>query len=220
MALRHTTISLLLLFLFMMFLSSCGIVKRAGADEESIRIVGTGIASWYGTQFHGQPTANGEVYNMNDYTAAHRTLPFNTLVRVENRENGKSVVVRINDRGPYVGNRVIDLSRKAANEIDMIGPGTAEVILHLIDEGDRPITTHNISSRETFTVQIASFPRESEAKQKSSGISGSRVEKVQIGRNTVYRVYYGTYNTVQEARRAREGLLENGIQGFVKQMEN
>ncbi len=139
---------------------------------------------------------------------------------MENRANGKSVVVRINDRGPYVGNRIIDLSRKAAHEIDMIGPGTAEVILHLVEEGDRPITTQNISSRETFTVQIASFPRESEAKQKSSGVSGSRVEKAQIGRNTVYRVYYGSYNSAQEAHRAREELLQSGIQGFVKQMEN
>jgi rare lipoprotein A len=219
MALKHKPIFLLLLFFLIMFLSSCGVVKRAGTYE-TLRALDTGIASWYGPEFHGHPTANGEIYNMNEYTAAHRTLPFNTLVRVENVQNSKSVVVRINDRGPYVGNRVIDLSRKAANEIDMIGPGTAEVTLYLVEEGDRPITTQNVSSRETFTVQLASFPRESDAKKKSSGISGSRVEQTRIGGNTVYRVYYGSYESAEEARKARENLLQNGVQGFVKQMEN
>jgi rare lipoprotein A len=221
MALGHKSIFLLLLLsLFTLFLASCGVVKRAETDDERIRIVGNGIASWYGPQFHGQSTANGETYNMNEYTAAHRTLPFNTLVRVENQDNGKSVVVRINDRGPYVGNRIIDLSRRAASEIDMIGPGTAEVLLYLIEEGDRPITSQNISSRETFTIQIASFPREADAQNEASGISGSRVERSQIGSNTVYRVYYGSYDSIDDAHRARERLLQNGIQGFVKQMEN
>ncbi len=203
----------------MVFLSSCGIVKRTSLDDD-MRILDTGIASWYGPDFHGRATANGETYNMNDLTAAHRTLPFNTMLRVENLDNGRSVVVRINDRGPYVGNRVIDLSRRAAQEIDMIGPGTARVALYLIREGDRPVTSQNVSSRETFTVQIASFNRESDAKNHSNNIPGSRVEQVNIGRNTVYRVYYGTYRNVNEARNARDRLAQNGISGFVKQMEN
>ncbi len=203
----------------MVFLSSCGIVKRTSLDDD-MRILDTGIASWYGPDFHGRATANGETYNMNDLTAAHRTLPFNTMLRVENLDNGRSVVVRINDRGPYVGNRVIDLSRRAAQEIDMIGPGTARVALYLIREGDRPVTSQNVSSRETFTVQIAAFNRESDAKNHSDNIPGSRVEQVNIGRNTVYRVYYGTYRNVNEARNARDRLAQNGISGFVKQMEN
>jgi rare lipoprotein A len=203
----------------MVFLSSCGIVKRTSLDDD-MRILDTGIASWYGPEFHGRPTANGETFNMNDLTAAHRTLPFNTMLRVENLDNGKSVSVRINDRGPYVGNRIIDLSRKAAREIDMIGTGTARVALYLIREGDRPITAQNASSRETFTVQIASFNRETDANRESGTISGSRVEKVTIGNNTVYRVYYGTFRNVSEARAARDRLAQNGVTGFVKQMEN
>jgi len=210
---------LAVLFLIMVFLSSCGIVKRTSLDDD-MRILDTGIASWYGPEFHGRPTANGETYNMNDLTAAHRTLPFNTMLRVENLDNGKSVVVRINDRGPYVGNRIIDLSRKSAREIDMIGTGTARVALYLIREGDRPVTTQNVSSMETFTVQIASFNREPDAKRQSESIPGSRVEKVTIGSNTVYRVYYGTYRNVNEARSARDRLAQDGINGFVKQMEN
>ncbi len=86
-----------------------------------------GIASWYGPDFHAKKTSNGEIYNMYDMTAAHKTLPMNTVVKVDNLENGKSTVVRINDRGPFVSGRIIDLSNKAANAISMIGVGTAKV---------------------------------------------------------------------------------------------
>jgi rare lipoprotein A len=93
-------------------------------------IVGT--ASWYGPGFHGRTTANGERYNMNAMTAAHKSLKFGTKVKVTNNTNGKSVVVRINDRGPFVGSRVIDLSKSAASAIDMIGPGTAKVTIEVL----------------------------------------------------------------------------------------
>ncbi len=86
-----------------------------------------GIASWYGPDFHSKKTSNGEIYNMYDMTAAHKTLPMNTVLRVDNQENGKSIVVRINDRGPFVRGRIIDLSNKAARDIDMIAKGTAKV---------------------------------------------------------------------------------------------
>lgn len=86
-----------------------------------------GMASWYGKDFHGKRTSSGEVYNMNDLTAAHKTLPLPSLVRVTNVANGKSVVVTVNDRGPFARNRLIDLSYAAAVQLDMIGPGTAMV---------------------------------------------------------------------------------------------
>ena len=86
-----------------------------------------GNASYYGTRFHGRRTANGERFNMNAMTAAHKSLPFGTKVRVTNRRNGKSVVVRINDRGPYAHGRVIDLSKAAASRIGMVASGTAPV---------------------------------------------------------------------------------------------
>jgi rare lipoprotein A len=92
----------------------------------------SGVASWYGPGFHGRTTANGERYDMHAMTAAHKTLSFGTKVKVTNKNNGKSVVVRINDRGPYVGDRVIDLSRSAAVAIDMIGPGTAQVSIEVV----------------------------------------------------------------------------------------
>ena len=92
----------------------------------------SGAASYYGKRFHGRRTANGERFNMNAMTAAHKSLPFGTKVRVTNRRNGKSVVVRINDRGPYHGGRIIDLSRAAAARIGMLGAGTARVKLDVL----------------------------------------------------------------------------------------
>src|SRR5579885_935952 len=97
----------------------------AGSTEE-------GIASWYGHPYHGRPAANGEIYDMEKLTAAHRTLPFDTWVHVVNLSNAKSVDVRITDRGPFIDGRVIDLSHAAARAIDMIGPGTADVRLEIL----------------------------------------------------------------------------------------
>jgi rare lipoprotein A len=91
-----------------------------------------GQASWYGGKFHGRTTANGERFDMNQLTAAHRSLPFGSRVRVTNPATNESVVVRINDRGPYAGNRVIDLSRAAARKVRLIGPGVAPVKLEVL----------------------------------------------------------------------------------------
>ena len=93
----------------------------------------TGLASWYGPGFHGNQSASGEVFNQNALTAAHRSLPFGTMVRVTNLDNGRSVVVRINDRGPYSGGRVIDLSAGAAQMVGMMQTGVAPVQLDVID---------------------------------------------------------------------------------------
>src|SRR6476660_9136845 len=98
----------------------------------------TGIASWYGHPYHGRSSASGEIYDMEQFTAAHRTLPFGTLVRVVNLDNEKSVEVRINDRGPFVDDRVIDLSHAAAQAIGMIGPGTARVRVEVIQAPAAP----------------------------------------------------------------------------------
>ncbi len=109
-----------------------------------------GIASWYGPDFHAKKTSNGEIYNMYAMTAAHKTLPMNTVVRVDNLDNGRSTIVRINDRGPFVAGRIIDLSNKAAHEIDMVRKGTARVKVTvlgyngLIDDKNAP----NVNSIE------------------------------------------------------------------------
>lgn len=108
-------------------------VSEVAASEET-RVAKTlsGPASWYGGKFHGRRTANGERFDMNEMTAAHRSLPFGTRVRVTNERNGRSVVVRINDRGPFVGNRIIDLSRGAAAAVGMVRTGVAPVRVEVL----------------------------------------------------------------------------------------
>ncbi|ESK41154.1 hypothetical protein P256_00142 [Acinetobacter nectaris CIP 110549] len=97
------------------------------------RFTQTGIASWYGRQFHGRKTANGETFDMNALTAAHRSLPLNCYIRVTNKDNGRSVVVKVNDRGPFHGNRVLDLSYGAAKRIGLTNEGTAKVSIERVD---------------------------------------------------------------------------------------
>lgn len=92
----------------------------------------SGVASWYGRQFHGRTTANGEKFNMHNMTAAHKTLPLGCVVRVTNKANGKSVIVKVNDRGPFVGNRVLDLSYAASKALDFTDKGVANVKIEVI----------------------------------------------------------------------------------------
>src|SRR5262245_14988205 len=110
-----------------LIVASCGGKKVKTAKPPRMGSTETGSASWYGYPYHGRQAANGEIYDMEKMTAAHRTMPFNTWVRVQNLSNHRSVDVRIQDRGPFIDGRIIDLSRAAAREIEMIGPGTAKV---------------------------------------------------------------------------------------------
>jgi rare lipoprotein A len=112
--------------------AGCSLSSKPKPVEPKTGATQEGIASWYGPGFHGRRTANGEVYNQYDLTAAHQTLPHGTQVRVTNLTNGRAVEVRINDRGPFVDDRIIDLSYSAAREIGMIGPGTAPVRLEIL----------------------------------------------------------------------------------------
>ncbi len=126
---------LVLIFIFSIFPGFACAKKRPQKRPETSKNgerIEYGKASWYGKKFHGRKTASGERYNMNKMTAAHKTLPFGTKVRVTTMDNGKSVVVRINDRGPFVAGRIIDLSRAAAKKIDMISAGVAFVKVEII----------------------------------------------------------------------------------------
>lgn len=118
------------------------------ARDEALGIELEGIASWYGGKFQGRLTANGEIFDTNQLTAAHRTLPFGTLVRVHNPADGSSVIVRINDRGPFVDNRIIDLSRAGADAIGVTAHGIAPVRLEIM---------HVPNDHQFHTIQVASF---------------------------------------------------------------
>jgi rare lipoprotein A len=117
--------------------SSCASSSTTSAWDDQLE----GIASYYADDFHGRKTSNGETYNMHAFTAAHRTLPFNTKVRVTNLENNRVVEVRINDRGPFIDNRVIDLSLRGAIEIGLIANGTAPVRIEIIELGAQQTQT-------------------------------------------------------------------------------
>lgn len=117
-----TTLSFLLLLIGF---SSCH--RRSVPSSQEVSGTETGLASFYAESYNGKKTANGEIYNSSEYTAAHKKLPFNTKVKVTNLSNGKTVKVRINDRGPFVAGRIIDLTRKAAKKIDLIGAGVTKV---------------------------------------------------------------------------------------------
>lgn len=131
---RHIFLGLLIVL--SLFWMSCNSMGNDWPSDDCL--IERGGASWYGSDFHGELTANGEKYDMESLTAAHKTLPFNTVARVVNQENDREVTVRINNRGPFVPGRVIDLSKKAAREIDIITKGLAEVELYLVEEGDAP----------------------------------------------------------------------------------
>lgn len=116
-----------------------------------------GYASWYGGKFHGRKTANGEIFDTHKLTAAHRTLPFGTFVEVTNLDNDKTVTVRINDRGPFVQGRIIDLSQAAAESLDMIRSGTAKVSIKIIEgNGEAPAPIER-PGENRFTIQLGSF---------------------------------------------------------------
>jgi rare lipoprotein A len=129
--------------------------------SSSSGFVQSGKASWYGGKFHGRKTSNGEVYDMHSKTAAHKILPFNTYVKVQNMSNYKYTIVRINDRGPFVKGRIIDLSYAAAKEIDLVGPGTAEVKI-------TALTRYRVApgiKEGIFTVQIGAFGEQANAQR-------------------------------------------------------
>jgi len=186
---------------------------------ESVRLIEQGRASWYGPDFDGKLTANGEQYDMYGMTAAHRTLPFNTLVVVKNSDSGKLVLVRINDRGPFAKNRIIDLSKKAAQDIGMIAPGTVNVNLFVGANALKNNAPANIKVA-SFTVQLGSFATKAKAFNHSSKIRGSRVETIQKKDRTFYRVYYGLYFEKEQAREKLRELQRKNISGYVKQLEN
>lgn len=164
-----------------------------------------GVASWYGPQFDGHRTSDGEIYNMHDFTAAHRTLPFNSLVRVTNLRNGKQTEVRINDRGPFVANRIIDLSLSAAQAIDMVGPGTAEVRLEVMG-GPNPATGF-------FAVQVGAFLKQENAerlKEQLEPVYGTvNIETVELPNGTFYRVRVGRVPSEDAAKDMAARLEQN-----------
>lgn len=185
-----------------LFVFSCAGPRRAGYYKEGY--TERGLASWYGKDFHGRKTANGEVYDMYMLTAAHKTLPLGVYARVTNLENGKEVKVKVNDRGPFIRGRFLDLSYGAAKELGMVEAGVGRVELEII--GNVPYQTAKgkasagrVSSTGLFTIQVGAFvERENAARLKS--LLEARYKDV----------YIASYETnLQKFYRVRVGAFEN-----------
>jgi len=174
-----------------------------------------GLASWYGEDYHGRRTANGEIYDMNAMTSAHRTLPFNTRVRVTNLENGKRSEFRINDRGPFIPGRIIDLSKSGAREVGILGPGIARVAVEVIGwpGGASP------GGIGVYAIQVGSFLERENADRLRENLvrrhSPVRVLPWESNTRHFYRVRLGAFRTEEEARRYFPVLERENLSGFV-----
>lgn len=193
----------------------------------------TGVASWYGDAFHGRPTATGEIYDMNGLSAAHTTLPLPSLAEVTNLETGQSVVVRVNDRGPFIDNRIIDLSRGAADVLGVRNQGLAQVRVRYLGPAPRGGGTGSAGFRaeteqppspgsrppiergdtDPWFVQVGTFSSRAnaDAAGRRLGTARSRVEEVSVRGQRMYRVLIGPWTGRTEAERQRSTLAGQGL---------
>lgn len=187
-----------------------------------------GIASWYGGEFHGRKTACGETYDMHDHTAAHKTLPINTMLLVRNLENGKKTVVRVNDRGPFVKKRIIDLSLTAARDLDIVRNGTARVQITALgeavtySENNREFERflpHQDFNRGEFYVQVGSFANPAYARRLQKKIEARGKDTVirtyNDGDTIFYRVHVRAGDSLAAAKHQEKVLADSGFPGFV-----
>lgn len=184
-----------------------------------------GVASWYGEDFHGKKTSSGEIYDMYDMTAAHKILPLGTFVRVKNLENHRVIDVRINDRGPFVRGRIIDLSYTAAKKLDIVRPGTAAVEIVALG---KPHSSTNKNSGSmaytpvdffsgTFSVQVGAFQDRKNAERLRNDLASfyrdTYISEFYDGDRTLYRVRVGRYNSVDQVMTTERLLVDNGYAG-------
>jgi rare lipoprotein A len=179
----------------------------------------SGVASWYGHPYHGRAAANGEIYDMEKMTAAHRTLPFNTWVRVYDLDNNKTTEVRIIDRGPFIDGRIIDLSHAAAREIEMIGPGVAKVRIEVIR------TPPNVTPA-VFGVQVGAFRNKENAETLRKRMAGRYGAASLVQRNDtpgLWRVLVGAEPTEQAAAELAARIRQDSVEkstGFVVRIDS
>ncbi|MDB2705364.1 septal ring lytic transglycosylase RlpA family protein [Pseudomonadota bacterium] len=184
-----------------------------------------GIASWYGTKFHGKRTSSGEPYDMYAMTAAHKTLPLPSYVEVTNLDNGRKVIVKVNDRGPFHGGRIIDLSYSAATKLGIIGKGTGNVEVKAISADDRtvavktvvaaPISTQNILSAALF-LQMGAFSTQYSAEKMKLKLQNKIEDAVFIAplnkqSGTLYRVRIGPLDSTEYGNQLAGQLLDLGF---------
>lgn len=186
--------------------------------------VESGIASWYGRDFHGRPTSNGETYNMHNITAAHKLLPMHTMLLVQNEENGRKIVVRVNDRGPFVQGRIIDLSYGAAKELGLVNSGVARVTITALGEVQNKDNQGTITFKKQadlrsgeYFVQIGAFLQKYNALELQDKFTKAKhravITKAKVNDKLFYRVQVYVGQTLNNARRSEIALLKSGYRG-------
>jgi len=189
--------------------------------------VQTGIASWYGSKFHGRKTSNGEIYNMYAMTAAHKTLPVNTWVKVHNLRNNRKIVVRINDRGPFIRGRIIDLSYTGAKRIGIVSSGTAKVRITALGQATsyskktkKPVSFKPVNYWQgNFTVQVGAFKVKANASKYKSKLSkiyqNAHIVTFTDYRGVFYRVRIGKFTNLKDASRFSEKIIAKGFDNAI-----
>lgn len=178
--------------------------RQSPAAGYPIGYVERGVASWYGPGFHGRNTAAGEPYDMRQLTAAHRTLPLGSIVQVRSLTSGRTVTVRINDRGPFAKNRILDLSQAGAQALGIIGRGTDQVEIRVVAYRGRP------GAMGYLRVQVASFAEEANAQALASRLRSRypdvRIEIAELTEGRRYRVHVGRFTSEREAEEVANRL--------------
>ena len=184
------------------------VVELSGSrGEDDGGLIESGIASWYGVDFHGKATADGEIYDMNRLTAAHQTLPFHTLVEVENLENRKKTVVRINDRGPFLKNRIIDLSFKAARRVGIEETGTAPVRLRIIARGTGAGSAP-MRQGGRFCLQVGAFESIENARDLIARlrVNAPEIRVAVVAEDNLFKVICGPFPSQEKSEEAKVKL--------------
>ena len=182
----------------------------------------TGTASWYGSKYHGKPTSSGERYNKNNMTAAHNTLPFGTKVKVTNLSNKKSVIVRINDRGPFSGKRIIDVSEAAARKLDFMAEGLGKVAIEIIELPKSETAAIDKHADAVYTIQTGSYSSPEHAQQLYQKLKAFdknlplELTEERIKGRSMHLIHAGRFENQQEAEAFNELLEEEGLHGMVR----
>jgi rare lipoprotein A len=210
-------------------LSACMARRAAGGEAQfepqpgtvgAQEVFQTGVASWYGDDFQGKVTANGEVYDMRKLTAAHQDLPFHSLVEVENLENGRKVLVRVNDRGPFLKGRIIDLSLKAAQRLEIAEKGTAEVSLRVMRWGGAAaLATASAAAARGCFVQAGAFALRANAEdllQTLTELFPSLVFRV-AAEDGMFKVISAELPSMSACSEVISELAARHLQGFIRE---
>ena len=203
------TTHVLLLALLATLASGCSMHRY---DKPRVGTTQRGVASWYGEPFHGRKTASGEVYDMHGMTAAHKELPLGTVVQVTNLDNGREIELRVNDRGPFIKGRVLDVSYAAAKHLGMVGPGTAKIELRVVRLGGGP-SGERLTTR--YAVQVGAFGDRANAVDLQRMLSKDyqNVELIEDGR--WHRVRIADLRSEKDARKLESELKRRGLPAVV-----